>query len=147
MILVEQDSLPSEWPANTIVRPLPGFVRNGVTYECYHMTLYVIPNNDNTRAKGMRGSYLTVEHGRKENYVISSSLFNATVFAYLALDDQDLFALLYVLWDAQYKAQRWQRERTAHVYTQAFTEGRLKKRKVRRSQAYRVWIEEKESHV
>lgn len=81
---------------------------------------------------------LFVRHGGGDEAIPLASDF---VCALAMMDSDARFLTLYALMDTAHKAARNAESRTADAFRKAFAQGRLKKRKVRGTDAVRVWIE------
>lgn len=89
------------------------------------------------------GYRLYVRHGAGDESWFIGHEAN-TIRALTRLDSNDRFHVLRTMMHTIHAAERTAREATAKTYAQAFTDGRLKKRKIRGQATARVWIETKE---
>lgn len=106
----------------------PGRVLFDVCYRAYHF-----------RVVAKYGLHtLLVRHGGGDESIPLASDF---VRALAMMDSDARFLTLYALMDTAHKAARNAESRTADAFRKAFAQGRLKKRKVRGTDAVRVWIE------
>lgn len=87
------------------------------------------------------GSFsLIVKHGGGQEE-ISGWFLRKILGAMAALSPDARYLLMYSIFQANRDGKNEGRDKTVAIYRNSFVEGRLKKRKVRNSTAYKVWIE------
>jgi hypothetical protein len=87
------------------------------------------------------GYKLRVRHGAGEETVDLGGKWRGLIPALELLDSDNRYRVLYAIFDAASKARRIGAEATAAQYRAAFVDGRLRKRKMPRQAAVKVWIE------
>lgn len=87
---------------------------------------------------------LRIKHGGGEESQPLGYVEDAIHTILHALDSDARFFVLWELYDARKEGAKQAAARTAASYSQAFVDGRLKKRKRRGTSTYDVWIEAKQ---
>lgn len=126
-------------------RDLPGFVLGNVTYESHHFWVHFVrrgacPNPYIKPPSEDSDVYIRVHHGGgwevwQGDYMLAKALRR------YGPDDIGLFLLCWFMIDAARAARYAGRTETRQEYSEAFIEGRLKKRKSRGFDSHKVWIE------
>lgn len=113
-------------------RVLPSFLKDTlVTYQAYYILV----------VKQEFGGYaLYIKHGGGQEK-IKLSHYEPAIKSLADLSSDNRYLVLYMLYRAQTEAASEAVKKTAEKYCMAFIEGRLKKRKMPRSSAVKVWIE------
>lgn len=126
------------------VRTLPGFVdydrdpRRPTTYESHTFFLH----EERTGDGRLSTAYLSVRHGGgREGWCIAWHLYDALQALLAAGKEREAFLLCWGLAEAIRTSAAATRHETRTEYAQAFVDGRLRKRKRRGQNAYKVWIE------
>lgn len=126
------------------VRTLPGFVDYDrdlncpTTYESHTFFLHEERKGDGR----LSAAYLSVRHGAgREGWRIALHLYNALEALVAAGKEREAFLLCWGLVEAIRTSAAAARHETRTEYAQAFVDGRLRKRKRRGQNIYKVWIE------
>jgi hypothetical protein len=92
--------------------------------------------------KSLGGLYsLLVRHGGGDERIVLPVTFRLFLPTIDAMESNARYWLLHSLYSAHSAAEREGTEKTGARYRQAFAEGRLKKRKVRGTNGFKIWIE------
>lgn len=86
------------------------------------------------------GNSVYIKHGGGEERV-SLSYYDDALESLAALSSDNRYLVLYMLYQAQKEASRNAEKQTEAKYRKAFVEGKLKKRKMPKQNAVKVWIE------
>jgi len=104
---------------------------NGIDYRSHYFRI----------VKRSGRAFLLVKHGGgEERFEIDYNAKRAAQF-FEPFDSNQRYLLMHMLFQIYKHAQRAASEETAAKYKQAFVNGRLKKRKMPRSDVVKVWIE------
>lgn len=109
-----------------------GHGSNGIDYRSHYFRIV---------AAQYGGCYLLVKHGGgQERIQLDYSVARARQF-FEPLDSTQRYLLMHMLHSVHRKAQDEATKETATAYRAAFADGRLRKRKHRGTEGYKVWIE------
>lgn len=133
-----------------LIRHLPGRVHGNICYRAYDVTLTVQTNTAwtadsrfNASGTGGTGIYVTYRTGLGTQYFeVRSYALRAQIHALTALGDDALHAFLVSMVKAQVEGAGYGYQAAEHAYQEAFLDGRLKRRKVRGTNRYRVEVQE-----
>jgi len=138
---IENWRAPSVPEGEVVLYDEPGRVlqqdRWKVCYSAFHYRL--------TQAGQGGRLMLRVRHGGGEEYTDLGYPNPQNLAAFAALDSDGRFILFHMLRSVHDDGATLAASKTRRVYVQAFTDGRLKKRKVRGQAEVRVWIEPERS--
>lgn len=129
--------MPTVNDGETVIFAEPGRVwdlkADGGSYDvCYRSHDFIVVNVGHNRYRAR------VSHGGgEETWTIHDSL----VVAMHAMSSDQRYFTLYALLDAIHDAQKATRAKIEGQYRSAFVNGRLRKRKQRGANSYKVWIE------
>lgn len=93
------------------------------------------------------GYYLLVKHGGGQERINLGYLcffrkgHPRVIDAMKVMDTDDRYLMLHTFYDIHKDSRRAERAKVTHELTQAFVEGRLKKRKIKGQSAYKVRVE------
>ena len=110
-----------------------GHDRNGIDYRSHWFRI----------VKHWSRAFLLVKHGGgEERFELDYNAARAAQF-FEPLNSNQRYLLMHMLYQIHSKARRAGNDETAQKYKQAFVDGRLKKRKMPRSNSVKIWIEAK----
>ena len=108
-----------------------GHGQTGIDYRSHYFTI----------VKNRGWAYLLVKHGAgQERIEIDYSANRVTQF-FVNLDSTERYLLMHVFYNIHKEAARNAHLKTKQQFQSAFVSGKLKKRKIRGTDAVKVWIE------
>lgn len=133
----EEGRAPDIEPNEIILFSECGRVLNKVCYRSHYFRI----------VKSEYGSIsLLVKHGGGQER-ITEWLLSKILAALEILDSDNRYLLMYAVYQSWREGKREGVEKTSTHYRQAFVEGRLRKRKLPKLSAVKVWIEDRKQEV
>ncbi|HEY1075663.1 MAG TPA: hypothetical protein VGE51_03160 [Fontimonas sp.] len=132
------------------VRELPGRVHAGTSYRADDLRVEVQRNSafqgssnyNSVFAFDTERIYLTYRDDRgTRHFEVNCPALRAQVSAVLALDDDAAHAVLLCIVQAQLAAAAYGYQQARHDYERAYVDGRLRKKKLRGTDSYSIYIE------